>query len=119
MTFGWPTLGEAVAERTLRKENSGGVEHYVEGQHFAEVESEGDDKAALVSWVGAPGLCLVPLIWTDGGPWRPLIPKFRLIGLSVDYGHRELPEDWQPTEDMLSAISRAEGRTEHSTSRRR
>lgn len=103
----WATVGEAYLERELKKERRAGVEHYVVGQHKAEVVEEDGQKAAILSYVSSLGVTTVVLV-KKGPYWLPVHNWARVVGLSVDYGLKPLPDDWELTDEMKAAIDAAE-----------
>ena len=104
----WRTLGEGFLERELAIEKRAGVEHYVTGQAAAKRLEQDGNEAAVVTYVTGAGAAAMVLLGLDKGEWIPIIRQVRVVGLSVDYGVRELPDDWRPTGEMLEAIERAE-----------
>lgn len=106
----WETLGEAFVERELRKEKRAGVDHYVVGQYDAllagEPGEEGYGDAVILTYVSHLGVVMVVLV-EKGGLWLPVISKYRVVGLTMDYGLLDLPEDWEASDEMKAAIEKA------------
>lgn len=106
----WTTRGEAFLGRELKKERRAGVDHYVVGQHLAEKdEMESGDpniEVAVLSYVSTLGAVRLPVVRVFGGEWEPALRKCRVAGLSMDYGIRNLPDDWELTEEMKAALAK-------------
>lgn len=101
------TLGEQLAQRELRKERRAGTEHYVLGQHHVlDVEREGDEVVAALAYCTMLGLVVVPMVKTEDG-WEPVVRISRVVGLSVDYGMRDLPPNWKPSAEMIAVLDAA------------
>jgi hypothetical protein len=109
----WTTVGEAFLDRELEKENRAGIPHYVIGQHRADLMGPpGEDgmTVAQLSWCGPLGACAVACVKPDGMEWELAMRIFRLLGVQMDLGSRQLPSDFELTEEMRAALAAAEER---------
>lgn len=106
----YETRGEAFLDRHLRTENREGVDHYVPGQALAQREGEkaGGMSVARLSYCTAFGAVSLAVIKQDGGDWEIPIAKFRVVGLEVDYGIRDLPEDFELSDEHKAALAKLE-----------
>jgi hypothetical protein len=100
------TLAEQFLGRALEKEQRAGVEHYVVGQHYAELQGPPEDGMAVaqLSYISPLGAVVLALVSTDGKPWEPAIDQARVLGTSYDYGMRPLPANFEITLEMRAAL---------------
>lgn len=101
------TKGEAFVGRELKKEKRAGVDHYVLGQHHAELAGppEGGMEIATCSYCSMLGVVSFSMVRVNGGEWELAIPKCRILGLATDYGIRDFSQGMVPPA-MAKALAR-------------
>lgn len=112
MATTYPTRGEQLVQRRLRRELRGSIWHYVTGQHEAVIEDVTDDegesgRAATISYVDVTGHAVVLVLMEDEGRWVPLM-KGR-AGQLVFSGWDPVADGFELSEGMREALARAEG----------
>lgn len=107
----FPTLAEAFVGRALEKERRAGVDHYVEGQHHAELQRAPEEGMAVaqLQWVNALGLAVTVVVkMLPDGEWETAVPSARMLGLSFDYGMQALPADFKLNDGMKAALAKVD-----------
>lgn len=103
------TAGEKLCKRSLSKEKVAGVQHYVVGQHYAEVTADmGGILTALLSWVDQHGNAVAMPVRKRGNEWQPY-GFARKGGQSVLYPVIDV-RDYNFSEEQLHALRQAEER---------
>lgn len=110
MTEQFTTEGERRLGRLLAKERRAGVEHYVTGQHHAEIVEEDTHVYAALSFVNVMGHAVFVLCRrAPRGEWDPW-KVFGEFGQGHVFKLSEPPESWDFSVAMLAALDEAERR---------
>lgn len=108
------TVGENMLQRELEVEKRVGVEHYVVGQHYANIIGDETGLSAALSWVAGLGDAVI-LLCRRNPPahelWEPH-NTVRRAGVFTDKGPSRLPKGFELSEAMVEALEDAEGRYE-------